>query len=227
MKRRMRRTYRRRTRRRGSRRFGSRARYSRRVIKNFLNVKRTFCLSDWTFNTASTSGFWNYYTYTLGDLPSYAEFASVFDEYRIRAIKVTFRPQVDGVVGVNLDQATATTAQNAVEWLHTCVDPMSTVIPSGTYTTSNLNSFLENSNVRSRRANKALSVYFRPIMVDGVSGSGTAAARVSNRTWIRTSETAAVYRGFHAYRQVPNTAAVAGFKLTPFVTYYLQFRNCR
>lgn len=226
MKRRMPRSYGRRKKRRMSRRFGRR-KYSRRVTKSFLNVKRTFVSGQWNFNTTATSDFWKYYTFTLGDLPSVSEFTPVFDEYRVRAIKVTFRPNVDGTYAQQADAATATTTQSTVAWLHTCVDPMSTVVPTGTYTNATINSFLENDRVRSRRLKGAVSVYFRPILTDAVTGSGTAAARVSPRQWIRTSDTAATYRGFHALMQAENPSVIFKPSVTVFITFYMQFKNLR
>lgn len=210
-------------------RFGSRARYSRRVIKNFLRVKRTFYAGSWTFSNASTNGFWRYFTHTLGALPSASEFSSVFDEYRIRAIKVTFRPNTDAISGQLNDVSTATSLANLVHNLHTCIDPMSTVLPSGTYSSSTLNSFLENSGVRSRRFNKALSVYYRPQLLDAVQGTGTAVGKVSPKKWLRTSDTAAEYRGFHAFWQTSQFLASATSLpwLDIFVTYYMEFKNVR
>lgn len=189
-------------------------------------MKRKFYLGSWQFGTAATNDFWRYYTFDLATLPSNGEFTTVFDEYRIRAIKVEFRPETDGVVGLNRDVNTATTAQNTVSWLHTCIDPMSTVVPTGVYNTTTINTFLENSGVRSRRANKCLSVYFKPILTDGVTGTGTAAARVSNKTWLRVSDLNATYRGFHALWQTDQTALYQP-RFHVFITYYMQFKNLR
>ena len=62
-----------------------------------LSLKRTTFSSTWSFGTAATNDFWQYYTFTAGDVGGFQDFADIFDEYKITGVKVTF--SVDGVTG--------------------------------------------------------------------------------------------------------------------------------
>ena len=63
-----------------------------------LAIKRTTFSSTWSFGTAVTNDFWRYYTFTAGDIGGFTDFSGIFDEYRIAAVKVTFRPAYDSVI---------------------------------------------------------------------------------------------------------------------------------
>lgn len=185
-----------------------------------ISLKRTFYSGTWNWGTVATNDFWRYNTFTVGNLPSFSEFANVFDEYKLNAIKVTYRPNYDAIV-----MSTANTLPLAT--MHVCVDPASTLGPAGTYTSSNLNTFLENSGVRSYNLNKPVSVYFKPKISEGVLGTGTA-AMVRSSPWIKTTEQLTEFRGFHAFVSTNNFGTTnSNIDLDVFVTYYLSFKNLR
>lgn len=190
-----------------------------------LSVRRTFYNGSWAFSSLSTNGFWRYETFTLANLPNVSEYAALFDEYKINAIKVQYRPNYDSVEASATDAATAQT-NNKLN-VHTLIDQSSTTFPSGAYTGSTLNAFLENGAVRTRDGNKPFSVFYKPKMFQAVNNSGTAAT-VMPVTWCRTSDTAATHYGHHVFLQFNNmTTTGITAKMDVFVTYYLQFRGMK
>lgn len=190
---------------------------------NLLTFKRTRYTGNFIFSNATTSGFWQYKVYTPSSaVNNFAELANVFDEYKIRAIKVTYRPRWDSVTA---GDATSATPQ-PMGYAHVCVDPGSTMVPTGTYSQANLNTFLENSGVRSYPLTKEFSIYYKPKVNDQVFGGGSA-SRVVTPGWIKTTETGVDFRGFHIFLQQNNMSISGQYILDEYVTVYLQCKNLR
>lgn len=189
----------------------------RSLRTNNLIVKRTSFSSTWAFGTASTNDFWRYYTFTAADINNFSEMSALFDEYKINAIKVTFRPRYDTAQTGSLPQAYA----------HVVIDPESTVAPTGVYSAANLNTFLENSGVKTYTLNRPFSVYFKPKVSDQLFGGGTASSLL-NPPFVKSNETAVQHRGFHVYLQ-QNSFATANteIRLDTFYTFYLTLRNMK
>lgn len=213
---------------RKSRKQGGRAMKRRRTTvmtrpvrwKNTVLSMKKFCYTgSWSFSTASTNGFWRYFTYTAANaVQNFSDISNLFDEYKVNAIKVTFRPRYDSITpGEAQPQAYA----------HYVIDPASTTNPSGTYGATSLNAFLEQQGVRSRTLNRPFSVYFKPKMQDEVLG-GSTATRVIRPTFLKTSQTAVEFGGFHMYIQQNNFANTnANIILDMFVTLFMQVKNLK
>lgn len=154
----------------------------------------------------------------MATLPSYAELSGVFDEYKIAAVKVTYRPAFDSVIngGSGGPQCYA----------HICVDPASTLNPAGTYTSSNLNTFMENAGVKTYTCNKPFSVYLKPKVSEAYLG-GTTADEVRTAPFIKSSSTSVDHRGFHMFLQNNGFLATNAFSLDIYTTYYMTWRNPR
>lgn len=203
------------------------SRIRRRVPRNYiiprLQCKRMSFSSTWAFGTVTTNDFWRYYTFTAGDINNFGDFSALFDEYRIRAIKVTFRPAYDNVA---IPIAAGAIVQPQA-YAHINLDPESVVIPSGTYTSANMNTFLENSGVFTKTLRNPFSIYFKPKVSDQLFGGGTAST-VKKSTWIKTSETTVQHRGFHMFLQQNSfSTGNTNIKLDTFYTFYLDFRNLK
>lgn len=185
-----------------------------------LSCKRMTYQTVWTFSTAALGGYWQYYTFNATNIGNFAEFANVFDEYKINAVKYTFRPRYDSV-----DANSATTLPQAT--MHYFVDQASTVVPTGVYSSATLNTFLENSGVKSRTLNRPVSIYYKPMASDQLTG-GSTVSRVFKPGWIKTDNTTISFRGFHAFLQLNNFAtANANVQLDIFITFYMSFRNLK
>lgn len=109
--------------------------------------------------------------------------------------------------------------------MHIIVDQRTTVAPSGTYTRSTLNTFLENGKVKSYTGNRPFSVYFKPAVaqtVGNVSGAGFLYA-----PWLQTSQTALTHYGFHAFAQDFNMNGSFGQAFDVFVKFYIQCKGLK
>lgn len=190
------------------------------------NIKRTFWLENWTLGTAATSNFWRYYAFQLSSLPSYTELTALWDRYRLNAIKVTFRPRFDGFGGENTTDTTLPGVTNqAGNYMHVINDPYSNVTPTGVYNSANLNSFLENGNVRSYRGLRPFSVYVKPAIDTYVGTSATAARR--RAPFLQTTNFNMVHNGFHIFAQDVNLTGVSGQSFDVFVTYYMTLKGLK
>lgn len=212
---------------RESKRFKPRERKTkvpRSIVPATINVRRTVFGGNWTLSTAATNGFWRYQVFDMSNFNNFAEFASIFDEYRVNAIKVTYRPSYDSIT-LPTTGSTAITQPQA--YAHVCVDPSSTLIPSGAYGTSALQSLFENDGVKTFTLNRPFSIYYKPKVAEAVFNTGTASVMRSS-PWVRTSETATVYRGYHMFLQANNFATTnANVSLDYYITMYVSFRNVR
>lgn len=187
-------------------------------------MKRTSYQGAWTFGTSTTSDFWRYFVYDMNAFNNFSDVAAVFDEYKINGIKVTFRPAYDNIQN---QQGTGLALVQPQAYAHVIVDPASTIVPSGVYASTSLNTFLMSEGVKTKTLNKPFSVYYRPKVTDQVFGTGTSSV-MRNSPWIRSTEYTPLYRGFHMYLQQNNfTTGNINIKLDMFVTFYAAFRNVR
>lgn len=185
-----------------------------------ISLKRTFYFGAWAWATTTTNDFWRYQTMTLSNLPSVAEFTSIFDEYKVNGVKFTYRPNYDGIT-------MSTAATLPLAYMHVCKDPASTLVPAGIYSSANLNTFLENSGVRTYNLNKPVSVYYKPRISEGVLGGGTASV-TKPCPWVKTTETSVDLRGHHAFISTNNFGTTnTNIKLDVFVTFYVSFKNLK
>lgn len=195
--------------------------YMTRNARATLSVNRTKYDGAWTFSTATTAGFWRYQSFTAGThIQAFSELASVFDEYKIYAIKQTWRPRYDNV---QAPTAAGTVAQPQA-YAHIALDPDSITAPTGVYSTTNLNSFLENGKVRTKTLNKPFSVYFKPRCDTNVLGG----LKRENAGWFKTSDTTIPHYGYHMFIQQNNMDSTnTNIVLDGFVTVYAKFRNLK
>lgn len=192
-----------------------------RVKRTMVNAKRTSYSSTWAFGTAATNDFWRYYVWTPNDVNGFSDYAACFDEFKINAVKVTFRPAYDSVD--NLDAAGTLTQPQA--YAHYIIDPSSTTAPTGVYNATSLNDFLSQGGVKTRTLNRPFSIYLKPKISEQIFGSGTS-GRVDRSPWIKTNETGVQYRGFHMFLQQNSLGTGnTNIKLDTFYTFYVSFRH--
>lgn len=190
-----------------------------------LTLKRTFYNGTWEFNSTVLTGYWRYHTYTTAQINNFAELANVFDMYKINGIRETWRPRYDSVENVN---GTAITAPQA--YAHVVVDPDSGVTPSGAFGVPTLNAFMEQGDrVKSHTLNKPFSVYFKPKIASDIGGD---AFTTRSATFLRTSNTTALHRGYHMFLQpnamtVANTPLNANIYLDSYVTVYFTVKGLK
>jgi len=185
-----------------------------------FRTKLKHYMETWTYSSASTAGFWKYYTFTPSMLGSqFSDFSSVFDEYKISGVSLELRPNFDSI-----DYTSA--AVVSLGSLHYSVDPSSAVVPAGTMSTTTLNLFFEQSqNVKSRKTDQVTKIYYKPKISSQVYGGG-----ISGRTqfcpWLKCAYSPSeVFSGVHLFIQPNSITSIPGVKYDIYVTCYMQFRG--
>lgn len=207
------------------RRYRKRVRRTR--MKRPLQVyacKRMFWSSNWAWDTLTTGGFWRNFIPTMANLPSVNEFTSLFDEYKLCGVKVTFRPKFTEFSADATNPTTIT--QASAPYIHICVDPKANIGPVGTYSATTLNSFLENGNIRSYLLTRPVSVYFRPS--PPVPTSSVSSAMRGGPRWLVSDAIAQGQPGISAFIAENNLAGnLRNFSVDVFYTFYMKWRGTR
>lgn len=191
---------------------------------NISTFKRTFWVGTATPSASSTPGFWTYQSWSLSQLPDVANYTALFDQYKINGVKVVYRPRYDGFNGADTTDIVlpGTTAQGSTQ-AHIIADTNSQVTPSGTYTSTTLNTFMENGNVRTYSGSKAFSVYYRPKIGQSLTTSST---RVT-APWIDTTNSTIPHYGHHLFFTDTGLTGVFNQAFDQYVTFYFQCRGMR
>lgn len=188
------------------------------------SFKRTFWSTNFSPTTASTAGFWQYFTTSFSSLPDATAYLEIFDQYKINGVKYTFRPRYDGFNGENTTDTTLPGVTNQAGcYVYTISDPASTLTPTGTYTSATLNTFLEQGNVKMRPGNKTFSVYFKP-QIDNTMPLATAR---SSPKWLPLTQRTVVHNGFHCFFADVNLTGVFAQSWDIFITLYFQCKGRR
>lgn len=187
---------------------------------NELNtVVKSFVSGAWIFNSATTSNFWRYDQPTVGSSPQFndfAQYAAVFDQYKVNAIKVTYRCAFDNVPSnTTVDQL----------YVHCVIDAATQLVPGGTYTSTNLRLLMqEGGKTHKIVADRPFSVYFKPkIEIPSSVGTGSYFRRAP---WLLTDDTNVPLRGYHMFLYA-NNFGVPPYTLDAEYTWYMSFKNRR
>lgn len=195
--------------------------------QSLVAIKRTFWLENFTLSTASTNGFWRYYSFNINALPSFStELVQVFDRYKINGIGMMFRPRYNVADGSNTTDTTPPGITNqAGNYLHIIKDPYSTITPTGTYTAATLNAFLENGSVKTYHGFKPVRVFWKPTVDEGTANGSGARRRAK---WYQTNAASQpTHFGIHVFQQDVNFTGATSQSFDVFVTFYMQFANLR
>lgn len=194
--------------------------YSRTSV---VSVKRTFWSELWLPNATTTNGFWRYYAPSISAMPSLAEFQAVFDQYKINGVTLTFRPKFDSYAGN--DNTSASTNRSSTQ-VHYIVDKTSNITPTGTYSSTTCNSFLENGGVKSRTGLRPVNIFYTPMIANTQQGVNDA-SRTKPR-WLSLANASGILQnGVHVFMQDSNFANNQTQAFDVFITYYMQFRGLR
>jgi len=224
-----RRTYKRRRPRRARRSTITRRRPMRMVRgvpqKSLFTTKLKHYMETWTFSSASTAGFWRYYTFTPTNLGTqYDDFRFIFDEYKISGVLLELRPNYDDVIVDNVNAS----FRGGLGTFHYAIDTASQTTPVGVLSPTTVNYFLEQSqNIKSSKTDTVKRIYYKPQVSSQVQGGGLQ-GRAEFAPWLKCGTAdSTVYNGVHLFIQPPDTLNPLGFlvKYDIFVTAYLQFRG--
>lgn len=191
-----------------------------------VSFKRTWFSTIWDFNTAAVTGFWQTFRPRFTDIPNSSEYVSLFDQFKVTGVKVTFHPRW---LNVNMPANITTSTLGNPQFYMTYLKSMNDFdwIPTGTYTSANYNAFLEEggSSARTVALNKPVSVFFRPKILED---AGTLGVKMTTPPWMSLNHGANTqFHGIHAFLHDYNFAGAdaAGFGLDIQYTLYFQCKG--
>lgn len=218
-------------------RFKRRTYRNRRAYKRGarLSVKRTCYLGNFQPSPTNVNTFWNYITPSLnkgfqwggaavgGGLSNVTEYSAMFERYRLNGVKITLKPRSAMTV---MPQDAVTNTIRKGYW-SVIKDPFSNTVPLGSYNAATLNSFLENGRVRTFRADRDLSIYMKPWVIEQYGGGANRYVR-PKWTDLSTDGQNVLYRGFHLMAHMQDPASAPNFDtFDVYITYYIQFAGMK
>lgn len=147
------------------------------------------------------------YNFQLGQVPSFTEFTGLYDQYQIKAVKLTLIPRYTEV---------SLGATQGNMW--SVLDQDDSLAPA------NLDTLLQYQNVKRTRMNQIHSRYIKPSVATEVYATGIASAYAPRRNvWLDCTTAAIEHYGIKFWfdSRVSNTI----FDMQ--VKYYLAFKNVR
>lgn len=182
-------------------------------------------MADGGFFTLNANGAWAAlnFGFKLDNLVNYTEFTSLFNQYRINAVKVTLLPYYDSndMSNINPDGGTGVgRPANPILWT-VCED-------DGTTTVVNQNAVMQNSKARLvRRPMSPFSIYFKPKFQTSVGNIGTTVSAHPMRGWLDTQNFAVMHYGISVAGYIPAASSTSTPPLNykVFIKYYLQFKE--
>lgn len=196
-----------------------------------LSIKRKFYFGIWNPNTTTVNGFWRKMYVQLAQVPNFLEFANLFDQYKINAVKYTLISNYSAVDGNNANPPA--TAINQKPTVHICYDKYSTVNPAGTYSTATFNTFFEQGRVKTVKDPFApINIYVsKPTILQWQAAQATTGgAGLKVPGFLRTDNMNAV--DFFGPQIFISDTNMAGTNLSQYtwdiyITVYLQCRNAK
>lgn len=198
-------------------------------VVTISRTTRSLWNGTFTDNVADSGGAQatNQYVFALSNLPNYAEFTKLFQEYRIDSVKVTFMP----LTPVNISDTEAAGYDTAVGFrvpqLGFCADYTGQGIPSASMESP----WLECEGYEQHTFTKPISVTFKPTPLAQMYESGvTTAYGVQPKAgWIPVADPSVPHYSLNARLYDPYFNHTLGAVNTPnmavYVTYILQLRG--
>lgn len=197
---------------RSKRRRGMKSR-RRRLLRGGLRqpvqyFKRTVYIPAWHTQASGVPGVGRFIRFTLSDVPSAPDFSTLYDQYQIKAIKVTVIPKhTDATIGLGVQSN---------YW--TVLDYDDSNSPA------TLDELLQYQNVKRTRMSSIHKRYLRPCVNHELTQtSGVVAHNPRRNTWIDCAADLVAHRGVKFWFDSTPTAAVFDLQ----VQYYLAFKNVR
>lgn len=201
------------------RRYRRRTGLKRSILPKVYGFKRTCELDNFVI-AASAAGSTKTYNFYLSQLPSYTEFTTLFDQYRIMAVKVTFYPPF------NVAFNTASNVAEPVGEFYSVVD-----YDGGNTSTVTLATMTQYQNLRRTYFNKPHTRYFKPRayqygVMDGASSFG-GYTTMSHKSWFDVASPSIRYYGLYVGWDQSQVDLTRQTTIRVTATYYLQFKQVR
>lgn len=205
------------------RRFIKRRRYYGpirfRRLQNRIHNYKCCCELDNFAITAGTGVSTKGYNFSLNQLPNSAEYSTLYDQYRILGIKVTFYP------AITQSFLTATIGAQAPGEFYSVIDHDTSNPPAS------IGAYLQYDTLRRSFFNRPHSRYFRPqCLVKAVMNSdttATAATNLNRKSWIDMGSMDAKYFGLLVAYSVSDSTTVYAQLIRATATFYFQCKSCR
>lgn len=181
--------------------------YKRRRPLRIHSFKRTCILSPITVNNAGVA---SELTFKLSDLPDYTDFQSLFDQYRIKAVKIQFVP--------NFTNSPMTASVNSIGMhsIHSAIDHNSSTDPPAVLDLMQIDTY------KRTRLDRGLKRYFKVNTID--SWGATTNVETGWNKWLSTENGSAVE--YYGLRYVIDALEEdVSCTLDVFATYYFQCKS--
>lgn len=160
-------------------------------------------------------------TFELADMPQFANYVALYEQFKITKIVYHFRSQAP----VNVGNASA--GMNSLGYLHTVVDHNDAVVPAGSL--AGIQGMMNDSGYKGVKSSRDLTRTIRPMFL---TQAGTQTAK-STRGWLNCRDVLGNVNTVSHYgikwiiqggrgTVVPTTQSVS---YQPIITYYIQFKN--
>lgn len=191
--------------------------------------KRTTKISDitasWNVSTGTATNIAGTYILSLDQLPNYTEFTSLYDQYMIKGIKLSFVPS-----GNSYMTSTVSGISQVVGFsrFNSAIDYDDTGVPV------NENELLQYQSLKTTPGYRQHSRYFKPkvqfTVADNDITATTANAGPRGNTWLDCANPSIDHLGLKVWCAAPiNSGATASTSITysVYATYYMAFKNVR
>lgn len=203
------RTFRKRTTNRNYRkRFTKRTRTSKRGQKLYLFKRHCAPFGALTINDITNT--YTAYNFSLNDVPNVSEFTTLYDVYKINAVKITFRPQMTD--NVSLSSINNAAASNR---FFTAIDYNDSVSPTSIDEIRQYQSCKVTGLLRTHKR------YFRPRIMDSSS------VYSPGNKWLNTATTSTNYFGLKVAVEPTQSTIATSMTYSIECTYYLSFKNVK
>lgn len=189
--------------------------------------KRTCKISDITASFNSVGGvstnIAGTYALSLDSIPNHTEFTSLYDQYMIKGIKLSFVPSGNSAI---YSTASGSTAAIGFSRLHTVLDYDDSAVPA------NENEMLQYSTLRTTPGWKTHSRYFKPKVQFSVADNdviGTvASAAPRGNVWLDCANPTIDHLGLKVWCSAPvNTVTSTAITYSVYATLYMAFKQVR
>lgn len=196
-----------------------RKRYAKRIPRALGSTKqKVFYFTRYadmgTITATSTSTQYGGSVFSLSDVPNFGEFTTLFDFYKIKAIKLSFIPASDVTVGVGTGIAIIpNTVYN--QRIFTVIDYNDAGIPAS------INELRQYKNCKWSPNNKIHTRYFKPrVIID--AGSVNNSVEYRAQPWVKSTQDLDYYAIKWA---IENTAAIGTQLYRLEAKFYLAFKS--
>lgn len=207
--------------------FRRRPVYRRRGPSKIHYFKRTVKISDVTASYNSATGVSTQiagaYVLSLDTLPNYTEFTTLYDQYMIKGVKLSFVPSASAYMNNTLSGS-----PNPLGWsrFHSAIDWDDSTTPA------NENVILQYSTLKTTPGWKQHSRYFRPkvrqaAVIDTTTGAMRAVT--ANRSpWLDCDSPDVEHYGLKVFCAAPvNTTVSTSITYSVYATVYVAMKNVR